>query len=374
MRRKKLVTLIGSICLVLVLAALTFIAACPAPSDEEPIEPTDEEPIELKVANYFPSVAAQSIILEEFCRELEERTNGRVEITYYPGGALVEAPTMFEGIVEGIADIGFGAVAYTPGRFPVSEVWELPLGFPSGWVTTHCVYDFYQQFKPKEWDEVKVLWVSGTGPSVIISTKPVRELEDLRGLILRAHGGQGRILTALGGTPATAPIGEVSEGIVKGVYDGVFIPIETLKVFKFAEVADFTTLTWQTGPVAPFYTVMNKNSWDKLPPDIQAIFDEVCEQFIERYASMWNTIDLEGIEFALEQGVELIELPPSEAARWVKAAEPVIDDYIANMVDAGYSESEIRGWIEFLQERIDYWAAEQIDRQLPSATGFEEVK
>ena len=87
--------------------------------------------INLKVANYFPPPANQSKMLEEFCRELEKRTNGGVKVDYYPGGSLLKAPAMFQGVVDGIADIGYSHVYYTAGRMAVTEATGLPLGYPS---------------------------------------------------------------------------------------------------------------------------------------------------------------------------------------------------------------------------------------------------
>jgi len=250
------------------------------------------------------------------------------------------------------------------------ETCMLPLGFPSGWVATHCANDFYQQFELKEWDDVHVLWMSETGPSILMTKKPVRKLEDLKGLTLRAIGLQAETLKALGGTPAPSPVVEVYDGIAKGVLDGVYLPIETLKVFKFGEVVDYTTLNWQATVNANFFTVMNKDSWNKLPPDVKEVFDEVSGIFSERYALMWNVVDLEGKAFGLEQGVELIELPPAEAARWQQAVEPVIDNYVKVLEGKGYSEAEARGWIKFLRERAGYWTEKQIEYGIASVTSL----
>ena len=77
--------------------------------------------IRLKVANYFPPPTFQSKVLEEFCRDLEKRTGGQVKVDYYTGGSLLKAPAMFDGVVNGIADIGYSHVYYTAGRMPVTE-------------------------------------------------------------------------------------------------------------------------------------------------------------------------------------------------------------------------------------------------------------
>ncbi|MFC1904633.1 TRAP transporter substrate-binding protein [Chloroflexota bacterium] len=331
--------------------------------------------IELKVANFYPASASQSILLEEFCRELEKRTDNRVKVDYYADGSLLTSMAMFEGIVSGTADIGYSHVYYTPGRMPVTEVAGLPLGYPSAWVGSQALNDFYEQFKPKEWDEVKVLFMNTSNPSAIATAKkPVRKPEDLKGLTIRAPGLPGDVIKALGGSPDPTPMSEVYDAIAKGVLDGESSNLETLKSFNLAEVIKYSTSVWQITNPYPFYLIMNKDSYAKLPADIKGTFDTLVGEYKERNILMWNSIDFIGKAAGLEQGVEFIELTPSEAAKFKAAVEPVIDDYTKAMVDKGYSEAEVKGWIEFLQERIDYWTVQQIQLRIPSAAGPPEVR
>jgi TRAP-type C4-dicarboxylate transport system substrate-binding protein len=337
--------------------------------------PTHAKVIKLKFANYFPPPARHSKICEQFIAELEKRTNGRVKIQYFAGGSLLKAPAIYNGIVTGIADMGLAHIEYTPGRFPVSGMCELPLGYPSAWVANQVANDFYNKFKPKEWDDVRVLWMHSSNPNVMITAKkPVRQLEDLKGMTLRAPGIVGYTVSALGATPAPTPVMEVYDAMSKGVIDGVNIPLETLKTFRFAEVAMYTTASWQVGNVYTFYVAMNKNSYEKLPPDIKEIFDILCGEFKERFALVWNLIDAEGMDFAISKGVKIINLSPQEVTRWKKATDPVIENYVKELVGKGFSESEVIGWIKFLRERIQYWTAQQLELRIKSPTGPLEMR
>lgn len=330
--------------------------------------------IELKFANYFPPPSGQSKIGEEFIADVERRTGGRVKIQYFAGGSLLKAPLIYNGIVTGIADIGYSHIEYTPGRFPVSAAAELSLGFPSAWVSSQVVNDFYREFRPKEFDDVHVLLMNASNPSLVICKKPVRKLEDLKGLTIRAPGTIGDTIKALGATPAPTPMMEVYDAIAKGVIDGVFTPFETLRTFRFAEVVRYTTSSWQVGNTYTFYVAMNKNSYNKLPPDIKEIFDEIAGVYRERYALMWNSIDFFGKDFAEEKGVEIIELAPQEADRWIKATEPLIENYVKEMVGKGYKEAEVRAWFKFLRQRIAYWTAKQIELRVKSPTGPKKMR
>jgi TRAP-type transport system periplasmic protein len=330
--------------------------------------------IELKFANYFPAPARHSQICEEFLKDLEERTGGKVKGRFFTGGSLLKAPAMFSGVVSGIADIGYSHVEYTPGRMPVTEAVGLPLGYPNGWVSNQVAQDFYHKFKPAEWKDVEVLWMHTSTPNVMMTKKPVRVLEDLKGMTLRAPGTVGDTVKALGATPAPTPVVEVYDAISKGVIDGVNISLETLKTFRFAEVAKYVTMSWHVGNLYPFYVIMNKNTYNKLTPEVKVIFDRLVGEYKERSSLMWNLIDDEGVEFAIEQGVEFIELTPEQAARWKEATKPVIEDYVKKMVGSGFAESEVRGWIKYLEERIDYWTAKQIELRIKSAIGPKEVR
>jgi TRAP-type C4-dicarboxylate transport system substrate-binding protein len=330
--------------------------------------------ITLKFANYFPPPAPHSKICEEFARDLEQRTDGKIKIQYFAGGSLLKAQRMYEGVVTGIADIGLAHVEYTPGRMPVTEACDLPIGYPSGWVANEVVNDFYYKFKPKEWDKVKILWMHSSTPNVIISKKPVRTLEDLKGLTLRAPGRVGDTIKALGATPAPTPIMETYDAIAKGVIDGVNTPYETLRTFRFAEVAKYVTVSWRVGNVYTFYVAMNKNSYRKLPPDLKEIFDELCGEYKERFALMWNSIDFAGEAFAKKNGVEFIELSPAQVVKWNEAVQPVIEDYVKKMVSSGYPETTVKGWVKFLNDRIDYWTKKEIQLDIKSATGPPEMR
>jgi len=325
--------------------------------------------VNLKIANFFPPPSKQSKITEEFGKELEARSGGRIKVQYFAGGSLLKAPAMYKGIESGITDIGYAHVYYTPGRMPATEGAGLPLSLPSGWVGAHFAYDFYNKFHPKEWNKVKVLSIHDNAPSMLITKTPVRTLEDLKGLTIRAPGVPGEIVKALGGTPAPTPMMEVYDALAKGVNDGVWAPYETLKTFRFAEVAKYVTVCWQTGAGFPFYLAMNKNSYNRLPKDLQGLVDVMSGEYQERYALMWNEIELEGQAFGIKQGVEFIELSDQESAKWVKAVQPVLAEYTKMMVGKGFSESEVKSWIAYMQERIGYWTLKQMEYKVPSPTG-----
>jgi TRAP-type C4-dicarboxylate transport system substrate-binding protein len=358
MKQKSLLGVIAILCLGLMFTFLPL----------ESVQAKDKV-IKLKIAQFFPPPSKQSKILEQFGKELEWRSAGRIQVQYFAGQSLLKAPAMYKGIEAGITDIGYAHVYYTPGRFPVSEGAGLPIGLPSGWVGGHVAFDFYNKFKPKEWNKVKLLSIHLNAPSMLITKKPVRKLEDLKGMTIRAPGVPGEIISALGGTPAPTPMMETYDALAKGVVQGVWAPYETLKTFRFGEVTNYVTECWQTGAGFNFFLAMNKNSYNRLPQDLQMLVDVMAGEYQERYALMWNEIEFTGKKFGLDKGMEYIELSDEEADRWVAAVEPVIANYTKMMVGKGFSESEVKGWVTYLKGRVKYWVGKQIEYKIPSPVG-----
>ncbi|NWF92224.1 MAG: TRAP transporter substrate-binding protein [Syntrophaceae bacterium] len=329
--------------------------------------------IELKFCNYFPVPARQSKICEEFIKDLEARSGGELKIRFFPAGTLLSAPKIYDGVVEGIADIGFSNISYTFGRFRMTEALDLPLGFPNAWVANHVANDFFREFKPKEWDRIHMLSMHTSPVNVVLSaTKPVNRMEDLKGMTLRGLGFIAEVVSALGGTPRSIPMPESYEAVQKRVIDGLMIPMETLRAFRLAEVTKYATECWPIGQVYTFYLIMNKETWNKLPPHIQKIFNEY--PFEEKLATMWNEVDIDGKKLGMEKGLKFIELPRDEITKWKRAVEPVLDKYVKSMVSAGYREKEVRELINYARIRTEFWTKKQRELGVKSSTGPSEVR
>lgn len=329
--------------------------------------------VELKWVNYFPVPAQQSKICEQFIKDLEARSGGELKIRFFPAGTLLTAPKIYDGVVEGIADIGFSNIGYTYGRFRMTEVLDLPLGFPNAWVANHVANDFFRQFKPKEWDKIHMLSMHTSPVNVVLSaTKPVNKMEDLKGMTLRGTGFIAEVVNALGGTPRPIAMPEAYEAMQKKVIDGLMIPMETLRAFRLAEVSKYATECWPIGQVYTFFMVMNKDIWNKLPPNLQKVFNEY--PFEEKLAGMWNDVDIDGKNLGKVTGLNFIELPSAEIAKWKKAVESVLDTYVKKMVASGFNEKETRELINYARMRIEYWTKKQKESGVKSSTGPSEVQ
>jgi len=338
--------------LMLLLAALLCPACSKAP--EEPSAPPAEQPVkappvELSYSIFFPPVHAQCKAAESWAQEIEKRTAGAVKINLFPGGTLTQAPEVYDGVVKGISDIGMSCFAYSRGRFPVMEAVDLPLGYANGRAATVTANAFLEETRPQELEDVHVLYVHAHGPGLLHTQKPVRTLADLKGMKIRSTGLSSKVVEALGGVPVAMPQGSTYESLQKGVVEGTFAPMETLKGWKQAEVVKSTTDCRNIGYTTAMFVVMNQERWNRLPPDVQKVFNEVSREWIAVHGTAWDQADEEGLVFTESLGNQVITLAEEEAKRWKDAVAPVIESYKTEVRDKGLDGEQL---VKRLQELV----------------------
>jgi len=302
----------------------------------------DAGTIKLTYSNFFPPGHIQSKLAEAWCQEVEKRTNGQVVVEYFPGQTLTKARQVYDGVVEGISDVGFSVLAYTRGRFPVTAAVDLPLGYTSGTVATKVINAVYKKFMPKEFMDTQVMYLHAHGPGLIhTKSKPVRKMEDMKGLKFRGHGTSALVVKALGGTPVSKPMPETYQMLQKGVVDGAVYPFEANKGWKLGEVTRFATADFTAAYTTSFFVVMNKDKWNSISAANQKIIEQINMEWIDKHAEAWDTSDAKGIVFFLNQGGQIIGLDAKEGERWRNAVAPIIEDFKANMNKKGFKGTEI---------------------------------
>lgn len=325
------------------LAVLLTLAILPA---------VEAKPIQLTYSIFFPATHAQCQAGVEWAQEVEKRTNGQVQITVYPGGTLTQANQCYDGVVNGISDIGMSVFAYTRGRFPVMEAADLPLGYPDGLTATRTVNAFYGKFRPKELSDVKVLYLHAHGPGLLHTRKPVATLEDLKAMKIRSTGLSAKVVEALGAVPVAMPQGATYESLQKGVVEGTFGPIEVLKGWRQAEVIKATTDCHEVGYTTAMFVVMNPQKWAELPPDVQEVMAAVSREWVDVHGKSWDSSDAAGREFTLSLGNTIIPLDEAESARWTQAVAPIISEYAASADQKGLNGTEIVAELKRLIEEF----------------------
>ncbi len=309
----------------------------------------EDKPIEISFSNFFPAPHNNSILAEEWAKAVNEKTGGKVKVTLFHGGTLTPAAQVYDGVVKGLSDMGMSVLSYTRGRFPLTEIIDLPLGYKSGYAATRVANAYLNTFQPKEFADTQVMFLHAHGPGVLHTKKPVATMADLKGMKISCTGLSAKVAEKLGAVPVAAPMPERYDSIQKGVTDGGMFPVESLKGWKLGEVVQNTTLNYGSAYTTTFFVVMNKEKWASLSADVQKAIQEVNGQFVEKFGHGWDQIDKEGYDFAVSKGVKTITLSADEDAKWVVAVKPIFDEYVANMKSKGLPGEEA---LKFCQDEL----------------------
>lgn len=316
----------------------------------------DSEVVNLKLAHFFPSVhPVEKELLQPWAKAIEEATGGRVRITTYPGETLAKANDIYAGVVDGIADIGLSCFSYTRGRFPVLEAFELPgIIYKNSKVASQVAWEGIQELNPQEVQDTKLFMVFATGSGDLFTKKPVRNLEDLQGMLIRGTGLSAKTLQALGAVPEAMAQSEAYEALSKGVVHGNLGPMEILQGWKNAEVTDYITKTpflYNT----LFFITMNLDKWNSLPQDVQEAILQVNEEYFANVAmGLWDWQNEQAFDYAVgEMGMELIELSPEETERWIKQVEGIQQEYLANTQKQGLPGEEALELVKALADKYN---------------------
>jgi TRAP-type C4-dicarboxylate transport system substrate-binding protein len=332
--------------MLLIIAGITLATLCISGAPRRSVAQT----IELTYANFFPPFHIQSKLAEAWCQEVEKRTSGAVKISYYPGGTLTKAPQTYDGIEQGIADIGMSVLAYSRGRFPVLGAVDLPMGYPDGARATAIANGVLEKFSPKEFDTTEIMYLHAHGPGLIHTRdKEVKSLEDLKGMKIRSTGMSAVLAKALGATPVSMGMPDAYQSLQKGVVDGCAHPMESNKGWKLAEVLQYVVDESSVAYTTTFFVAMNKTKWQSLPAEVQATIQEINQEWSVKHGEAWDSSDAEGTELFGEKGT-VVTLSPDETKRWQEAVKPAIEKYSADLDKKGFNGKEI---IEYINSMLD---------------------
>jgi TRAP-type C4-dicarboxylate transport system substrate-binding protein len=305
--------------------------------------------IKITFAHFFPATHPVHIRWVAWADAISKATDGKVKITFYYAQTLLTAPEIYEGVVKGVADMGIMYPGYTPGLFPMLELFDLPVNYNNCEVISNVFWDSYNEFQPEELSKVKVLSIYAIGPGGIATKKPVETLDDLSGMQIRAVGLSSGYMSALGAAPVSLPMPESYEAVSRGVCDGVLNAWDAFITWKTVEVADYFTMTpfLYTGS---FLTVMNLDTWNSLPANVQSAFEQVSKDFISYHASSEAKNALTSAKKIVDSGKKIIVLPDEEEAKWLKAIQPAIAKAIAERADKGPAQEFYNRMVELAEK------------------------
>jgi len=323
--------------LILIFIAITFLFSL---NLSIPKNAHSQATITLKYANFPPAPTFPCVQMERWAKEVEKRTNGKVKIQTFPGGTLLPAKNIFDGVISGLADIGNFAMSYQPGRFPISEAIDLPVGFSSAKAASLALLDLIEKYNAKEFEKVKILTMFTCPPANIMTKTPVKSLKDLKGMELRVGGTQADIIKNLGGIPVAMPQSDTPEAIQKGVVKGHVSSMEVLKDFNYAAYTPNVTIAnlW----VVTFAVVMNKDKWNSLPADVKKLFNDMKREQAEWTGKYVDDHVQESLAWSKQKyNLQIYELSASEKAEIPKLLNPIIDAYVKKVNALGLPGDQI---------------------------------
>ncbi|HHY72344.1 MAG TPA: TRAP transporter substrate-binding protein [Bacillus bacterium] len=299
----------------------------------------------LIISHFLPgNHPIQTQIFEGLGKTLNEKTDGRITYELYPANALGDAGSHYDMAVTGEANIALSVYGYTPGRFPLVSVLELPFLAESAEHGSKIIGTLYNEFPEiqKLHDETHPLFLFTAEPAQLISTKhKIETPADLKGLRVRTPSPVGStILEALGATAVSMPMGDVYEALQRGVVDAAMVPLETLQNYNFHEITKYVTIG--NFSATPFYSVMNKATYNSFSDSDQQLLDGLVGLPMSAEAGGLFDVDgKKGLELAKNGGAEIIELTGNQLKHWQDALEPVAQKWIDEMNGKGYPGQEI---------------------------------
>lgn len=305
-----------------------------------PQESHGQSTITLTYANFPPATTFPCVQMERWAKEVEKKTSGKVKVQTFPGGTLLPAKNIFDGVMAGTADIGNFAMSYQPGRFPVSEAIDLPMGFTSAKAASLALYDLVEKYNPKEFEKVKIITLFTCPPADFMTKTAVKSLTDLKGMELRTSGTGTEVLKRIGATPVGMPQSEAPEAIQKGIVKGNVSSMEILKDFNFAAYLPYATEANLF--VVTFAVVMNKDKWNSLPADVKKVIDDMRREQAEWTGKYVDDHVQEALKWSKEKyNHQVLKLSTADTAEIANLTRPMIDEYIKKVNGMGLAGNQI---------------------------------
>ncbi|MBM2575952.1 TRAP transporter substrate-binding protein [Jannaschia sp. Os4] len=296
--------------------------------------------VTLKLHQFLPAQAnVPKLVLDVWADNVEAASEGRIEVERYPSMQLGGVPPeLIDQAADGVADVVWTVVGYTPGRFPTTEVFELPFMVGDARAASYAYWNMFEEEMQEEFSDVHIVGTWVHGPGMFHTADPVNVPADLEGMKIR--GGSrlvNQLLELTGAEPIGMPVPAVPEGLSKGVIDGTTIPWEVTAALKIPELVEYhTEFEGNALYTLTFVLAMNKGVYEGLSDENKAAIDSVSGQAFSIYAG-GTQADADGParQAAVDNGNEIITVSSADAEAWAETVQPIYDTWIAEMSERG---------------------------------------
>ncbi|SDI32295.1 TRAP transporter substrate-binding protein [Lutimaribacter saemankumensis] len=297
--------------------------------------------VTLRLHQFLPPQAnVPKLVLDVWADKVEADSGNRIKIERYHAMALGgKPPELIDQAIDGVADIVWSVNGFTPGRFPRTEVFELPFMVTDARAASYAYWKMFEShMADTDFRDVKILATFVHGPGMLHTKKPVSEPGDLNGMKIRGGSRMvNQLLELLGATPVGLPVTAIPEALSKGVIDGTTIPWEVTTALKVSELVE--NHTEFDGPAIynlTFVMAMNKAKYDSLPDDLKAVIDANSGLEFSVFAGgVMQDSDGPARQVAVDRGNNIITISAEDAKTWEELARPVYENWIADVAGKG---------------------------------------
>jgi TRAP-type transport system periplasmic protein len=350
----KFIYLILAIMLAIIFATSGCTGETATPSATQPdttttttSQPSTGETIELRFSTFIPPADVLAVTMENWAKDLEEQTDGRIEVTFFHSGSLASVPESLDAVSSGTADIAMLNTVPFPDRLPLSQVMGMPLmlfnSSEDAALAWWTLYNKYPEMQAEYTDKgIKVLWITMPGPNHIEGNKEIKTLDDLKGLKVGTETREeAKAFELFGASPVTVAGGEKYTSLERNVIDSSGQNFNGSRIWKTYQVATSFTenvdISFRVCPIA-----INLESYNNLPEDLKAIFDEATDgEAVSRISGQGNdNANAEAREivdaYHKEHGNPgIYRLPDEEKAKLRELAMPINEEWVAEMEAKG---------------------------------------
>jgi len=296
---------------------------------------------------------------------MEEKSNGKLIIKTFPGQSLHSVKDGFKALRSDITDITHGYPIYHPKSLPINLVISLPFAFPNAYVGSIVAEELYLKYLKEECENMGSYLFDYHTTSVyhLISKKPVRALEDIKGMKIRTPAGPAvDIIKKLGGVPVFLSSPEMYPALQRGMVDGVFHGYSAFSRARLYEIAKYVTTFGATVSTSPEW--INRKTFDALPQDLKRIVYNTGRIFSQVMAAAYEEADEAALASMKKAGVEIITLSDKEMDRMKSAVEPLWKQFISKHEASGFPARELVKDLKRLTKKYSTWTPEEIMKQV----------
>lgn len=289
---------------------------------------------ELKLSLLVPEhhILVQQVF-KPFEQEVEARSKGELEITLYPSAVLGSGKEQLRLTETGVADIALVVPTYTKGRFPHLETAVLPFAFTSSEHGTRVMAALRDKYIEPEFDSVKLLFAAVTSPTALLTVKkPLPHLADLDGVTLRGTGGeQNSVLSELGVNTISVPASDLYVALERGTIEGTILSLASAPGYKLEEVVGYVNqVNFSSTPIT---VVMNRQTWDDLSPEMQAVITEASLNAAIATGKAYDGADQKGLKTLQDKGAKVVNFAPADIAELKRVSAPAWDRWEASLAE-----------------------------------------